>query len=513
MARVLCRRARAGRVRRARRRGARGAQGARPGRLRAREGGAGPPSRRSRCRGCVAAAGGGRARAGRRRDRRRRSVRARSASSRVARHRLRPDARAACTGRVGRRRRGGHGRLRMLDVPADVRVERHKDVPARIALSGVKTCDGRRYFERGEVLIAPRDAASRPAARRPTCERPVEAARDVSGGGRDGRTAGRASGRSARRTSGRPTRRRTASARGRGRPGRPGRRPPRRACSCPSTPGRRASARRGRAGRLPSAALTGPVSQLLVAVAGATIARRLGGRASAAGRTAGRSGSCGPPAPGYEETPNALPGVRLVTCWPRLGAGCLRPVTLPSQVIWCSCSDRPGSALASRPALGQPRAEAGREAGERGGRERRQAGHVDRDAGRVQQRARHLQALQALGREPVRDDRDHGAAGLDAGGQRLEQQAGLLGRGRLGHGVDAPFGADEALGLESEGDDHRRRARRRRRREAPARGWTQSWRNALPPERAQGHNRADGIASEHSDARSAGTMWKTKWKS
>ena len=33
-------------------------------------------------------------------------------------------------------------------------------VPARIKLSGVKTCDGRRYFERGEVLLDPKDTPS-----------------------------------------------------------------------------------------------------------------------------------------------------------------------------------------------------------------------------------------------------------------------------------------------------------------------------------------------------------------
>ncbi len=158
----------------------------------------------------------------------------------------------------------------------------------------------------------------------------------------------------------------------------------------------------------------------------------------------------------------------------------------------------------------QPRAEAGRQAGERGRGQRRQAGDVDRDAGGVQQRARHLQALQALGREPVRDDRDHGAAGLDAGAQRLDQQAGLLGGRGLRNGVDASFRANQAFGFESEGDDHRGRPRRRRsvqlarrvrvRRVRFAREWTDSWRNALPPERAHGHNRARDTYRSYSDA-------------
>ena len=32
--------------------------------------------------------------------------------------------------------------------------------PARIKLSGVKTCDGRRYFDHGEVSIDPKDRPS-----------------------------------------------------------------------------------------------------------------------------------------------------------------------------------------------------------------------------------------------------------------------------------------------------------------------------------------------------------------
>ena len=70
-------------------------------------------------------------------------------------------------------------------------------------------------------------------------------------------------------------------------------------------------------------------------------------------------------------------------------------------------------------------------------------GHVDGDAGGVEHRARHLQPLQPFGREPVRDDRDHAAAGLDAGGQRVDQQPGLFGRRRLGNGVDAAFGTHQ----------------------------------------------------------------------
>jgi hypothetical protein len=54
----------------------------------------------------------------------------------------------------------GTGRLRVLTCQPTCAASGTKDVPARIALSGVKTCDGRRYFERGEVLIDPGDASS-----------------------------------------------------------------------------------------------------------------------------------------------------------------------------------------------------------------------------------------------------------------------------------------------------------------------------------------------------------------
>jgi hypothetical protein len=54
----------------------------------------------------------------------------------------------------------GTGRLRVLSCQPTCAGSGTTDVPARIALSGVKTCDGRRYFEHGEVMIDPRDAPS-----------------------------------------------------------------------------------------------------------------------------------------------------------------------------------------------------------------------------------------------------------------------------------------------------------------------------------------------------------------
>jgi hypothetical protein len=54
----------------------------------------------------------------------------------------------------------GRGELRSLvcrPTCASGRIER---IPARVTLSGVKTCGDRRYFERGEVLIDPRRSPS-----------------------------------------------------------------------------------------------------------------------------------------------------------------------------------------------------------------------------------------------------------------------------------------------------------------------------------------------------------------
>ena len=263
--------------------------------------------------------------------------------------------------------------------------------------------------------------------------------------------------------------------------------------------GRRLDAHAAR--RLPSSALIGPVIQFSSPLRAATISRE--------GRTSFGSGTAGWPLLDLvdrglrvrRDAERAARGQRRETCWPRLGAGCLRPVTLPSQVTTCSCSESSGSARGEQPGGGQPRGEARGERGERGRGERRQRGHVDGDARRVEHRARHLQALQALGREPVRDDRDHAAAGLDPRGQRVHQQPGLFGRRRLGDGVDPAFRADQPLGLEPEGDDHRRGAR-----------WFRGRRKvggmALPPERAHGHNRGHGRNKKHVNAAPAGSMWR-----
>jgi hypothetical protein len=56
----------------------------------------------------------------------------------------------------------GVGTLRIVTCQPSCAASAFKDVPARIELSGVKTCSGRRYFERGRVLIDPKDSATEP---------------------------------------------------------------------------------------------------------------------------------------------------------------------------------------------------------------------------------------------------------------------------------------------------------------------------------------------------------------
>jgi hypothetical protein len=54
----------------------------------------------------------------------------------------------------------GSGTLRMPDCQPTCATGGVDEKPARISLSGVKVCDGRRYFDHGEVRL---DAGSRPA--------------------------------------------------------------------------------------------------------------------------------------------------------------------------------------------------------------------------------------------------------------------------------------------------------------------------------------------------------------
>ena len=60
----------------------------------------------------------------------------------------------------------GAGELRLLDCQPSCAGRRQRPrCRATIKLSGVKTCDGRRYFETGEVLLDPQDS--------PTGEQPA----------------------------------------------------------------------------------------------------------------------------------------------------------------------------------------------------------------------------------------------------------------------------------------------------------------------------------------------------
>ncbi len=54
----------------------------------------------------------------------------------------------------------GAGELRLLDCQPTCASGGSRARAARIKLSGVKTCDGRRYFERGKVLLDPKDTPS-----------------------------------------------------------------------------------------------------------------------------------------------------------------------------------------------------------------------------------------------------------------------------------------------------------------------------------------------------------------
>ena len=207
-----------------------------------------------------------------------------------------------CTGRAGATAAPrAQGELRMLVVPADVRERRRRaSVPARIdALRRQDAATG------GATSTAARCGSTRrtrprASSRRPTCGRPVEAAVGPS----PARTGAVAAQRARRardqlaapaagprvdglhQLAGEPV--------GVGRD----RSPPRRACSCPSTPGRRASRSTRTSGRLPSAALTGPVIQLLVAVARRDDEADGPHDARQRDRRPGRSGSCGRRAPG-----------------------------------------------------------------------------------------------------------------------------------------------------------------------------------------------------------------------
>jgi hypothetical protein len=54
----------------------------------------------------------------------------------------------------------GEGSLRALTCQPTCASGGTKTVPARVRLTGVRVCDGRQYYERGEVLLDPKDTPS-----------------------------------------------------------------------------------------------------------------------------------------------------------------------------------------------------------------------------------------------------------------------------------------------------------------------------------------------------------------
>ena len=104
--------------------------------------------------------------------------------------------------------RGAQGSGRMVGVVCepDCGHGREIDVPATIRLSEPVACAGRRFFDRGEIVVASDDPdASPPRGWRPRARPALRAGRRGARDGRGARTAGTASARSARGTSGRPT--------------------------------------------------------------------------------------------------------------------------------------------------------------------------------------------------------------------------------------------------------------------------------------------------------------------
>ena len=130
-------------------------------------------------------------------------------------------------------------------------------------------------------------------------------------------------------------------------------------------------------------------------------------------------------------------------CWPRLGAGTLRPLTLPSHVNTCSSPSRLPQQRDEHADRRQVRRDADASDASTAPASGGQRRLVDRQPLGVERRLDHLQALQAVALEPLRDDRDHVPARLDAGADRIDQRLALfLGR-RLEERVDAALAVDQ----------------------------------------------------------------------
>ena len=144
-------------------------------------------------------------------------------------------------------------------------------------------------------------------------------------------------------------------------------------------------------------------------------------------------------------------------CWPIVGAGTLRPLTLPSQVKTCSSASSSRQQRDEHARRGQVRRDRRGERGQHRRGQRRQRGLVDRHALVVERRLHHLQAQQAVALEPLGHDRDDVAAGLRAGADGLDERLALFLRGRLEERVDPALAVDQPLGLEADDQDRRLR--------------------------------------------------------
>ena len=159
---------------------------------------------------------------------------------------------------------------------------------------------------------------------------------------------------------------------------------------------------------------------------------------------------------GFEDTPNALPGVSEARCWAKLGAGVDSPVTLPSQVNACSRASSSGSSEASIPVEGM--CCAATEASEASAVAASGGRAVPWIASRCVSSIERTIASRPTASRPTQS----GAiattlpAACEAGRHRLDEHADLLLAGRIDERVDAALGVEQALRPEAEHEQHRR---------------------------------------------------------
>jgi hypothetical protein len=81
---------------------------------------------------------------------------------------------------------------------------------------------------------------------------------------------------------------------------------------------------------------------------------------------------------------------------------------------------------------------------------------VDREPVRVEHRTHHRQTPGGVAADPLGRDRDDAAGGLEAGRDRLDQDADLLGAGRVDERVDPALGVEQPLRAQAEHEQHGR---------------------------------------------------------